>query len=512
MTLYTSDYLEYYLTLVAWIIYGGIWATLDACGGFALAFLVIVLQEWLRVRGEGADEGNKGALSAVRIENRVWVAIVVILFAGIPFIPMSLNTISFDTSRSTQCQVNVPLPADTGWSNTFTTLNNQNALVPVWWLFMHSISKAITGAAVAAIPCGTDLRQMRMDVDATRIDNPLLAQEIADFTHDCYGPARAKLFMNRPALTDEQLNDVTWIGSQYFLDTAGFYDTFHAKTPLTAWPYDATRDAGLAQVDDGGGYPGCQQWWSDGDRGLRSRLVALVDPSLLSRFGQWAGFLTQNQVDDSIIRTVVSPRQQKMNQGAVYTDYGGQIDKRVSNGVARAAGDIGLMAGSLVTFPGMDVMRQALPMVLSLLKMGLIICIPLVLLIGTFDLKALMTVSCVQFALFFVDFWFQLARWIDSTLLDALYGWGFGANRPHSNFNPLIGLDNAFADFLLNFVMGTMFIVLPTLWCSALGWVGIHAGSVIQSLATGSKDARTAGEKSAGIMQRIPTPSSKPNK
>ena len=82
-----------------------------------------------------------------------------------------------------------------------------------------------------------------MDVDATRIDDPVLAQEVADFTHDCYGPSRAKLFMNRPTLSDEQMNDVTWIGSSYFLDTPG-YDTYRAKTPRTAWPYDATRDAG----------------------------------------------------------------------------------------------------------------------------------------------------------------------------------------------------------------------------------------------------------------------------
>ena len=74
----------------------------------------------------------------------------------------------------------------------------------------------------------------------------------------------------------------------------------------------------------------------------------------------------------------------------------------------------------------MDVVRQALPMVLSLLKMALVICIPLVLVFGTYELKALVAVSCVEFALFFVDFWFQLARWLDSTILDALYGWGSG--------------------------------------------------------------------------------------
>jgi len=38
-------------------------------------------------------------------------------------------------------------------------------------------------------------------------------------------------------------------------------------------------------------------------------------------------------------------------------------------------------------------------MVLSLLGMGLVICIPLVLLIGTSDLKTVVAVSVAQFAL-----------------------------------------------------------------------------------------------------------------
>lgn len=493
MTLYTTDYLEYYLTLVAWIVNNGIWSILVASGVFALPFVAITIQEWLRARTEGADEGNKGVLSSMRIENRVWVAIVVILFAGIPFIPVDLSTIRFDTSRSAQCQVSVPQPADTGWSNAYTTLNNQTALVPVWWFAMHALSKAVTGAAVAAIPCGSDLRQMRMDVDATRINDPVLAQEVGDFVHDCYAPSRAKVFMNRPTLSDEQMNDVTWIGSNYFLGNAGFYDTYHSSTPRTAWPYDATRDAGLAQVDSGGGYPTCRQWWSDGNSGLRSRLLAQVDPDLLARLGRWAGFLSQNEVNDSVIRAVVAPRQQKMNQGAVYSDYGGQIEKTLPNIVTRGAGDLGMTMGALGVFPAMDVVRQALPMVLSLLKMALVVCIPLVLVFGTYELKALVTVSCVQFALFFVDFWFQLARWLDSTILDALYGTGFGINRPHSNFDPLIGLNNAFGDMLLNFVMATMFIVLPGLWVAALGWAGVRAGNFLSGLTVATGDAKSAG-------------------
>ncbi|HEV2678924.1 MAG TPA: conjugal transfer protein TraG N-terminal domain-containing protein [Rhodanobacter sp.] len=498
MTLYTTDYLEYYLTLVGWVINNGIWNVLVASGVFALPFLAIVLQEWLRARAEGADEGNKGVLSSMRIENRVFVAIVVIMFAGIPFIPMNLSTIQFDQTRSVQCQVNAPAPADTSWATSFTTLNNQSAQVPVWWFFMHAISKAITGAAVAAIPCGTDLRQIRMDIDSTRIANPVLAQEVADFTHDCYGPSRAKLFMNRPTLSEDQTNDVNWIGSSYFLNNAGFYNTYHSSTPRTAWPYDATRDAGLAQVPNGGGYPTCNQWWSEGDTGLRSRLLTQVSPDLLSRIGKWAGFLSPTQVDDAVIRDIVAPQQQTMNQGQVYTDYGGQVDRTLFNNANRMTSDVGLSVGSLGFFPAMDVVRQALPMVLSFLKSALVICIPLVLLIGTYDLKAVVTVSCVEFALFFVEFWFQLARWIDSTILDALYGSG----SPHQNLDLMMGLDNGFGDMLLNFVMAAMFIVLPAFWVSSLTWVGVRAGGAIQGLADGTRGAGEAGSKGAGTAMK----------
>jgi len=501
MTLYTTDYLEYYLTLVAWIVNNGIWTVIVSSGLFALPFVAIIIQEWLKARAEGADEGNKGVLSSLRIENRVWVAIVVVMFAGIPFIDVDMNMIHLDDSRSAQCQTSVPQPSQTGWSQSFSMLNNQSAKVPVWWAFMHAVSRAITGASVVAIPCGTDLRQIRMDIDATRINDPVLAQEVADFTHDCYGQARAKLFMNRPTLNEDQMYDVTWIGSRFFLDTAGYYDIYHSATPRNGWPYDSSRDAGLAQVDSGAGYPTCKQWWSDGN-GLRARLLAQVDPALMTRLANWAGFMSRADVDDSVIREIASPRQQKLNQGAVYTDYGGQIDKTLPNIVTRAAGDVGMAVGAVGYFPGMDVARQALPMVLSLLKMALVICIPLVLVIGTYNLKTVITVSVVQFALFFVDFWFQLARWIDSTILDALYGWGFGWNRPHSNFDPIMGLNNSFGDMLLNFVMATMFIVLPFFWVTTLGWAGIQAGKVLQGLTDGTAGAKNAGSLGGDLAMK----------
>lgn len=133
----------------------------------------------------------------------------------------------------------------------------------------------------------------------------------------------------------------------------------------------------------------------------------------------------------------------------------------------------------------MDAVRQTLPVVLSLLKMTLVVCTPLILLIATFDLKSLVTISCIQFALFFVDFWFQLARWVDATLNQTLYGW----NSAHNDFNLLMGLNNSFGDMVLNIVMLTMYLVIPAIWMAGLTWSALRAANIIDGWANGTQTA-----------------------
>jgi hypothetical protein len=524
MTLYTSDYLGYYLTLVSWLVSNGIWNVIVESGIIAIPFIAIILQEWLKARSEGADEGNKGALSSVRIEQRVFVAILVIVLAGIPVFQVNVNTIKFSAQRSHQCQVMLPdaptitppNPEDTGWEKVFqhtvfdeTTLNGVSARVPIWWAFMHAVSTAVTNASVAAIPCGTDLRQIRTKVDSLRIANPALAKETGDFMRDCYLPARAKLLAEHPTLDEDQLEDTAWMGSRYFMGESGFgapgyYDTLHAKTPLVSWPYNATRDAGLAPTDAGGGYPLCRDWWADSGIGLRARLAVGVDANLFQQVYAWLDNVPEDQLQDAVIRSLVSRGAVNVDEGRVYNSLQGAIAdedglKTLPNFIGAAAGNVGMTLGAVFALPVADVIRQALPMVLSFIKMAMVICIPLVLLFGTFDLKTLVTLSVVQFALFFVDFWFQLARWVDSTILDALYGIGFGINRPHASTNVFVdwgaGIDNTFGDLLLNLVMATMFTVLPMFWMTALTWVGIKAGFVAQGISQGKDTAADAASK-----------------
>ncbi|AYL27777.1 conjugal transfer protein TraG, partial [Pseudomonas aeruginosa] len=207
-------------------------------------------------------------------------------------------------------------------------------------------------------------------------------------------------------------------------------------------------------------------------------------------------WLDQDEVTEAVIRQVISPSSQV--KGNVYTDYGGQVGGTVWNGIARTAGTFGVALGSLAYFPAMDMVRQALPMVMSFLKMAMVICIPMVLVIGTYQLKVAMTMTVVFFAMMFVDFWFQLARYIDSTILDAFYGSG----SPHLSFDPVMGLNTATQDAILNFVMGAMFIILPMLWVTAVGWAGVQVGALLSDLSNGVKGVQQAGAQGGGVAKQ----------
>ncbi|EGH26322.1 hypothetical protein PSYMO_34741, partial [Pseudomonas amygdali pv. mori str. 301020] len=51
---------------------------------------------------------------------------------------------------------------------------------------------------------------------------------------------------------------------------------------------------------------------------------------------------------------------------------------------------------------------------------------------------------------------------------------------------------------LLDFVIGAMFIALPSFWVVALGWTGLKLGSLMSGLRTATNKAEEAGGKGAG--------------
>ncbi|UIA92988.1 conjugal transfer protein TraG N-terminal domain-containing protein [Erwinia tracheiphila] len=489
----TNSYLEYFLTLLGWLINNGLWNVLLSTGLFVLPLAFKVLGIWLRVREEGEDEGNKGMLSLPRIENALYAGFLVMMACCVPLINVSLSTMQYDTTRAKTCGVWTPkAPDESGYAGVVSSLNDQTAAAPVWWVLMHKLSKGITQAAVASIPCRPDMRQIRFEVQHTRIGNPSLAQELQDFTNDCYSVALYMWKRQDQGQTKDKdtLNDIAWVGSSTFLN--GFYPDLQSKLPRADFPWNDARDSG--RPDTGrGGYPTCSEWWSSADTGLKARVKAQADPDMWLRISaavKMSGF-SNADYQEAVIRRLVSPESLTVSQGGhVYAGYGGNADFTLDNSAARVAAIGGTALGSLAAFPAFDAMRQALPMVQAILLMAVYVMLPLILAFAAYEFKTVITLTFVVFALNVLTFWWELARWLDSWLLTALY-----SSDTHSHFN-MAGLQNSSDDLIMNLVMGTMFLVLPAVWLGALSWAGINVGQMLGAAFTnGSAVAQKAGGK-----------------
>ena len=502
MVNFTVDsYFEYFMTLLGWILSNAMWELITQTGLVFLPFLGYVISLFLKAREQGADEGNKGELFFIWLEQKVYVAILVIVFTCIPVFGMSLNTLQFDVERAKECGHTIVKPSETPLATISTELDGRTAEMPLWWGLIHTVSKGLVHGAIASIPCKPDLRQIRFDVQHTRIHNPVLRQEVLDFVEECYAPSRAKIRRQQLHLDEVQSRDLDWIGSKLMVNTPGLYDSFRAQSPRKLWAYDPARDAGLPN-NGTGGYPNCKQWWADTDVGLRHRLLQQVDPQLMT---QIAGIFQSNaEYEDAVIRSVVRPENIEVSSGRVYGGYGGSADFSLANAATRLTGTAGNLVAGIGLFPAFDAMRQSLPMVQAFVIMAIIICLPIVTVMSSYDLKVLMLLTFVLLGAYALSFWWELARWIDSYLFDALYN-----SDTHSRWN-IMGLQNTTDDLIIEIVSATMFLLLPTIWMGAMGWAGVNVGMALASISSkGSAEAKSAGQKGGDIVTSAATKGTK---
>lgn len=489
-----NSYLEYVLTILGWLVSNGIWDTVTGTGLFAVPLVMKLIAHVLKAREQGVDEGDAGGLTLAWMENTLYMAMLVVMFTCVPLLDVDITQMRLDTARSKQCNISVPVaPASSGYAPLVNDLSGRTARVPLWWYLVHSLSKGVTNAATVTLPCKPDLRQLRFDVQHTRLNDRILSQELADFAQQCYAPSLVRLKQRKGELTYDEDQNVSWPGSSLLLTQPGYYDTDHAATPRRDWPYDGVRDAGLVNTGRGG-YPTCKQWWSDAGTGLKARLLAKVKPDVWLTFRNIG--TPKAQQEEAVLRSLVRPRTMQVSQtGQAYAGYGGNVEGGFFNALTRTVATAGQSVSSLAAFPAFDSLRQALPMVQAILQLALIICMPLVTVFSAYSVKTVLTLTFAQFGLIFLTFWWELARWLDGWLLSLLY-----SSDTHDSAN-LYGLQNTQDDLVIQFVMGTMFIVLPAFWMGALSWAGGQLGGFIErATAAGAASARESGGKAGETL------------
>ena len=497
-----SDYFEMVMLMIGWVVNNALWSSLMQTGLALVPFVALIVSEWFKVRQEGEDEGNKGVLLIARIETRLYAMVICYVFTCVPMMSLSFNPVNAveRTNGSGQsCSVAVIGQGQWG-SNTLNAIDGQSAEIPLWWALVHAVSKGVTNVAVSSIPCSPDLQAITSEIDAQEITDPGLKRELGEFQQQCYGAARNLLFQQGGSIEALEAQDVDWLGSEFFLDTPGYYDSFYAGRPIAGFPYDANRDQARPGTGPGRpGYPSCRQWWENGESGLYARLHDQVDP------GIWDGvrsIFSSTDAEGEVIRRLISQRAGSANgnQDIAVTGYGNLDGTSIEDGLSMVAGGVGGAMGAVLGKAGMDMLKRALPMVQYILIMAVVICLPFVMTISGYSFKVAGTASFGLFALWFLTFWWELARWINSNLINLLY------SSDAAKMSFVAAAQNGYDKLVLIFVEWATFLILPGIWVAVLGWTGAQVGTAIsKSIGEGTAGAKSAGDKGSKMAESAAT-------
>ncbi len=480
--LMTFGYFEHVVLVLGWVVNNAIWGMLNESMVAALPFVALVLREWYQARREGEDEGNKGLLTLNRIEAGFYAMILIYGFCTAPIMSVNFQTGEYDQTHFQQCGTTV-------YDSTGGTGAGMSAQIPLWWAAVHAVSHGATNAAVASLPCKPAYQHVAQKLDETVVKDPKLRYQLNEFQQWCFGMARTKLLRDSAgnSVPPDVTLDVDWIGSSYFLNTPGYYDSLYADKPTQGFPYDATRDAGRSSTGPGQpGYPTCKEWWETSGVGLRSRLMDQVDTDTQSALSTVFG---TSSAEDAALRRVLkgNPRpSRKPGYGGTFADEG--LSGWVARLASDAAGFVGMGAAAAAAAPAKAIMVDALPMVQWLTLMAMIMALPFILGFSGYSWKVTGLFTFIMFGTVFMTFWWQLATWLDNNLTEILYGADMEGW--------LAGLGNSKEKSIRWFVSFSMYLVLPALWMGMLGWAGYQGGGAINKAVQGGQgEAKSAGGK-----------------
>ena len=533
-----ASYLEFVTTLFAWILYKEVWAVLVDTGIVFIPIITMVVSNILSSHRAGDDEGSAAIQSLKKIETDFYAMLGVIVFAAIPVIDVQLADMRYvkPTLGCSSVAATIDGTAtDTTYDRTLATIAGETGSIPIWWAGMHTLSKSVTAASIASIPCAPELASVEYRLAEDRIDDPSLRQELAEFTDDCYRRSKSRLMrMDTTALTPAQIEETNWLGSGYFMTTPGFYNRYYASQPQSLFPFNAVRDAGFDEDAFVGGHPVCTEWWGDAGIGLRRRVLDSIDPDLLDDMVYNADNLVSESTDTAlaiaeredvflrkylaVIRASESLavnlpmstgyRVNATERSLQSIDHGswGQAALGTLSLGANFVQDVGrtavVAAGAAIKAPeaiGEGYMiRQGIAMFQALILMIMVIVLPFLLIFSQYRLSTLMTLSIIYFGLHFLSYLWGVAFWMDNHLMALMTeGSRFGVFEP---------VANPVQSGIILWVSRFLYLIFPMMFLTGLGWAGIRAGqlggqlnsfgsSVAQPGAAGGAAVKTAATK-----------------
>jgi len=288
----------------------------------------------------------------------------------------------------------------------------------------------------------------------------------------------------------------------------GLYDANKAQNPIKGFNYQENRDFEEGQVDSHSqwGTPTCKDWWSDPENGLEVRLKQAVPPDLMQSLLHLGG--NNDQLQEAAIKTLIT-HSFTLNQSMSdqLRGYESLNDNASGDYFSRFVGaQLGVAYESFSFYPKLHLLINALPVIQSALLFAIYAFLALAIPFASYRVGFCITGAIVIFSVIFCSFLWSLTAWFDNYLIQALYP--SLADIP--GMGGILGsLTSAYADpsktneLFVDMIIGTLYVVLPILWMSVMGWAGFQAGQQVTNLVgTMSGTAKTAGERVGNIVTK----------
>lgn len=504
-----TGYLSLYTTLLGWQQYNNLWQIAVGTGLIYLPFISIVLRSTLE---PFTSMGGKDAAQVAirRLGLQILTAFFVIAFAAAPTVSLDPQVLHYEP----MCQSDNKdaTPGHTGTTYDSSLPVPTGVKVPIFWYIVMGFSNGVTHAASKGLSCAPlDLRSLHSQLDTARIQDAQLKQEVMQFYADCYAPAYSayigkQLSPQQQTQIEQSLkqhgkNDVGWIGSETFLNVSGLYDANRAKQPVKDFAFNASRDVEEGQVKNHSqfGNPDCKSWWNDPSNGLKAKLKNGLPPTFWQKLSNLGG--DQQKIQDAAVKTLIEHNMsENQTTGSMVRGYESLNDNVSGDYISRFVGaPIGVVYESLSFYPKLHLLINALPVIQGSLLFALYAFLALGIPFSSYRMSFCVTGAMVIFSLIFCSFLWHLVQWFDSTLIQALYpslGGISGLGIMNDNTG---GTNQMFVDMII----GVLYVVLPILWMTVMGWASFQAGTAIANLmGVMGTPATTAGERASSIVRK----------
>ncbi len=477
MELNVQSYAEIYTTWIGWTQYSNLWGILTGTGLALLPFLGIIVSNTVGpFLQHSIDVGYR--ISLKKLEFELAVTLLVLMVVMSPFVKIETDTLHYAPvcgGEDATIEDN-----DTTYSDIYILPDEPK--VPIAWMAVMGISQGFTHSAKTGLGCVPPARHVRSEMDASRIDDPALRAEVIDFNNSCWIPSWSKYQIEKPDislfLATMDIDDLTWVGSRIFMGLGGYYDSFYAPYTVEGFPV-SDANGGDELVSATAGIPTCTDWWEDVDAGLYNRLIDSLDTDFWDNVAALS--LDEDAVKERIVRQLINN-----------TETAVAI---TSNGFSNAGfwATSGAEANMLLEkpsfYPKSKMLLDSLPLIQSLLLMGVYTLLPVLMVVARYRLSAVISISLIMFSFVFWGYLWELAKYVDTFLIMAL--------APADAFS----LEDI--HFVVDAIALGSFLLLPLLLSSGFGWAGFAAGAAMSSMLSSGAQPMTQSASITGMLSSL---------